>query len=296
VLLVDKATIPANDPTEFDFGWGPASAIELNPFTQSGADADEPFSTGPIAPDRYAVKEVAPEGWRLTDIQCVGGEQPEYVLDDGSMPAGSIAEVDVPLKATVLCTFTNAKRGPVVLDKVVKDDSVVDHGDGTWSIEYLLTATSSSHIEELYDLSDELKYGGNITVLTSEVVSLDGITVNEGWNGLDDLVVATDVAIPALGMHEYLVTVTVRVGSSITSAQADCTLGSGETGTGLLNTAELTSWSGTDDAEACAPVKVPPAPPMPVTGIELGAIWAGLLLAGAGGVLMLIRRRRRLGA
>ncbi len=296
VLLVDKTTIPANDPTEFDFGWGPASAIELNPFTQSGADADDPFSTGPIAPDRYAVKEVAPEGWRLVDIQCVGGDEPEYVLDDGSMPAGSTAEVGVPLKATVLCTFTNAKRGPVVLDKVVEDGSVVDHGDGTWSIEYLLTATSSSNIEELYDLSDELKYGGNITVLSSEVVSLDGVTVNGGWNGLADQVVATDVAIPALGTHEYLVSVTVRVGTAITSAQADCTLGSGETGTGLLNTAQLTSWSGTDDAEACAPVKVPPAPPMPVTGVTLGALWGGLMLAGAGGVLLMLRRRRQLGA
>ncbi|MBM7829504.1 type II secretory pathway pseudopilin PulG [Agromyces cerinus] len=281
-VLVDKETLPDEFDQDFEFLFaGGEAGVEFT-LNDAADDESQPWDSGWLPAGQFTVEEAALEGWALTDIDCGEADLSELrtvvALDPGMV---------------VTCTFTNAKRGPVVLDKVVQDDSVVDHGDGTWSIQYLLTATSSSQIEELYDLSDELQFGGNITVLTSDVVSLDGVTVNDGWNGLDDLVVATDVAIPALGTHEYLVTVTVRVGSSITASQADCTLGSGDSGTGLLNTAELTSWSGTDDAEACAPVKVPPAPPMPVTGVTLGALWAGLLLAGAGGVLMVMRRRRQ---
>ncbi|RXZ68266.1 prealbumin-like fold domain-containing protein [Agromyces albus] len=291
VLLVDKATIPAGDPTEFDFGWGPASSIELNPFTQSGAAADDPFSTGPIEPDRYAVKEVAPEGWRLVGIECVGGEDPSYVLDDGSTPAGSVAEVDVPLQSTVLCTFTNAKRGPVDVDKVVDAGSVVDHGDGTWSIDYTITVRSDSYIDEEYDLSDKLLFGGGITPISATVESLDGVTLNPGWNGSTDILVAEDAVIPAQGTHQYEVSVRARVATTVTAGQADCTVGFGESGSGLLNRAEVDFWSGSDAAEACAPVKVRKAPPLAVTGIELTALWLGVGLLGFGALVYALRRR-----
>lgn len=291
VLLVDKTTIPGGDPTEFDFGWGPASSIELNHFTQTGADADDPFSTGPIEPDRYAVKEVAPEGWRLVGIQCIGGEDPSYVLDDGSTPAGSVAEVDVPLQTTVLCTFTNAKRGPVDIDKVVDAGSVVEHGDGTWSIEYTITVTSDSYIDEEYDLRDKLLYGGGITPITATVESLDAVTLNPGWNGVSNILVAEDAVIPAQGTHQYEVSVRARVAPTVTTGQADCTVGFGESGSGLLNRAEVDFWSGSGAAEACAPVKVKKAPPLAVTGIELTALWLGVWLLGVGALVYLLRRR-----
>jgi hypothetical protein len=75
----------------------------------------------------------------------------------------------------------------------------------------------------------------------------------------------------------------------VTAGQADCTVGFGESGSGLLNRAEVDFWSGSDAAEACAPVKVKKAPPLAVTGIELTALWLGVGLLGVGALLL--RRR-----
>jgi hypothetical protein len=221
----------------------------------------------------------------LTGLECVGSSG-EPVYD------GASATVFVGLQETVVCTFENTKRGPVDIEKVVKPGSVVDHGDGTWSIEYTIEVTSTSYIDEEYDLKDTLRFGGGITPVTAKVVSHDGVTLNPGWNGTSDVVVAEDAIIPAQGLHRYTVSVLAKVAKTVTSAQADCTVGSGESGSGLLNRAEITFWSGSDASEACAPVKVTPPPAMPATGVGLTALWLGLTLLGAGAVLFTLRRRR----
>ena len=282
VLIVDKTTIPGADPQEFDFEWSPAEGA---PTAFSLADETDPYDTGLIEPGDYVVTETSElPDWVLTGLECVGSSG-EPVYD------GPSATVFVGLQETVVCSFENTKRGPVDIEKVVKPGSVVDHGDGTWSIEYTIAVTSTSFIDEEYDLKDTLRFGGGITPLTAKVVSLDGVTLNPGWNGTSDVLVAEDAVIPAQGLHHYTVSVLARVATTVTSAQADCTVGSGESGSGLLNRAQIDFWSGSDTSEACAPVKVTP-PAMPATGVGLTALWLGLALLGAGGVLFTLRRRR----
>jgi uncharacterized repeat protein (TIGR01451 family) len=249
VLVVDKVTVPAGSDDVFDFHWRPVGE-SANEF--SLADESDAFSTGSLAPGDYVVGEVgAADGWQLTQIVCTDP------ADDDTEPTidGASATIHVGLGETVTCTFTNAQRGPLDFDKVVADGFPVNNGDGTWTIEYDLTVTSESNIPEDYDLEDELDFGDGIVPVTADVTSDDGVTVNAGWDGVSDIVVATGATIPALGTHTYTVTVTAEVDAELDPEAADCTVDDGE-GTGFLNAGSIEFWSGTDDDDACAPLPI----------------------------------------
>lgn len=251
VLVVDKVTVPGSSQQDFQFEWTPAGDPDSDT-DFALANATDAYSSGALAPGDYVVSEIGEvKGWVLTGLVCTdtAGDDTEPVV------TGQSATVHVGLGETVTCTFTNAQRGPLTFDKVVAPGSPVNNGDGTWTIEYDLTVTSGSNIPEDYDLEDELDFGAGILPTAAGVTSNNGVTVNAGWDGVGDIVVATGATIPALGSHTYTVTVTAEVEAELDPDAADCQVADGE-GSGFLNAGSIEFWSGTDTDDACAALPI----------------------------------------
>jgi hypothetical protein len=102
-IYVDKVTDPSGDPRSFDF-----SLTGPNDVSQSFSLTDQSalHNSGLLLAGTYDVTESTPEGWDLSGASCDNGDPAdEVVLDAGE---------------TVTCTFTNSKRGSIVIDKVTQ--------------------------------------------------------------------------------------------------------------------------------------------------------------------------------
>lgn len=93
-IIVEKRTIPAGDPTEFDFTFG-EGGFSLSHGEQRVIDG--------LDAGTYSVSESVPEGWDLTSAVC----------DDESDPSA----IELSEGETVTCVFTNTKRGTIVVEK-----------------------------------------------------------------------------------------------------------------------------------------------------------------------------------
>ncbi len=101
-ILIEKATAPEGG-TGFDF----ASDIEDNGFS---LDDGQVKSFSDLLPGSYSVTELVPAGWDLSGISC----------DDPSGDSGgdgATALIGLAAGETVRCTFSNAQRGGIVIEK-----------------------------------------------------------------------------------------------------------------------------------------------------------------------------------
>lgn len=101
-IIVEKQTNPADDPAQFTFTGDAAGTIGDN----------GQIVVDDLSPGTYTSTESALAGWDLTSIVC----------DDGasatpSTSAGATATFNLDPGETVRCTFTNTKRGTVVVNK-----------------------------------------------------------------------------------------------------------------------------------------------------------------------------------
>jgi hypothetical protein len=101
-IVVDEVTLPAGDPQSFDFGLGGGPDGIAQNFGLT--DAAAPHDSGAIRPGTYAATQTLPDGWDLTSATC----------SDGSDPGA----VNLGPGETVTCTFTNTKRGSIVVDQI----------------------------------------------------------------------------------------------------------------------------------------------------------------------------------
>ena len=101
-IIVKKITVPAEDPvvTLFEFTGDVADSIGHN----------ETIVENVTAPGQYDSTETDLPGWDLTDVTCVGDDNPD--TDDNAT-----AIFDVDLGETITCTFTNTERGTVIFSK-----------------------------------------------------------------------------------------------------------------------------------------------------------------------------------
>jgi hypothetical protein len=111
-IIVDKVTEPAGDPQKFDFNLsgGPASLdvdFQLD-------DDDTPFDSGPIGLGNYSVSEDLGSltNWDLTDANCVSDIEQKADQDPRQ---GNVTLED---GETLTCTFSNTKRGKIIIEKV----------------------------------------------------------------------------------------------------------------------------------------------------------------------------------
>jgi len=102
-IVVDEITIPGADPQVFSFtlGGGPDAVSQ----SFGLADATAPHDSGSVRPGSYAVSQAAAgAGWDLASAVC----------SDGS----PVSAVQLSAGETVTCTFTNVKRGSILVDVV----------------------------------------------------------------------------------------------------------------------------------------------------------------------------------
>ncbi len=95
-LVVDEVTVPSGDPQSFAF----TAAAESFSLT----DAAAPHASAALAPGTYSAVQTLPAGWDLQSAVC----------DDGS----PVTAIQLSAGETVHCTFTNVKRGKILVDVV----------------------------------------------------------------------------------------------------------------------------------------------------------------------------------
>ena len=105
-IIVKKVTAPSGDDTEFGFEFGETD------FTLSDGQ-QKTFDD--LGAGTYSVSEDTPEGWDLTSATCSDQSDPD--------------EIELAAGETVTCTFTNTKRGTIIVEKQTNPD----HAQGSFT-------------------------------------------------------------------------------------------------------------------------------------------------------------------
>ena len=109
VIIVDKVTLPGNDPQLFTFTPSWTAPFQL-------ADQTAPHNSGNLAPGIYSVSEAVPMGWDLGNTACVSSI--------GDLETAGALELDAG--ETITCFFTNIKRGHIIVVKDARPNSAQD--------------------------------------------------------------------------------------------------------------------------------------------------------------------------
>jgi Tol biopolymer transport system component/agmatine/peptidylarginine deiminase len=162
-VVVVKDAQP-NDPQNFSFTAGGGlspSSFQLDDDSDPVLSNTQTFNN--VVPGNgYSISETVPSGWDQTGASC----------DDGSL----IANVDVSAGETVTCTFTNRKRGRIV---IVKDAQPNDPQDFSF-------ATGGGLSPSSFQLDDDSDPTLSNTQTFNDVVPGNGYSVSEtvpsGWD------------------------------------------------------------------------------------------------------------------
>jgi hypothetical protein len=130
--------------------------------------------------------------------------------------------------------------------------ATVPNRDGTYTITYEITVTNDGAGAARYDLADSLEYGTGVELIRADVVAPSAAGPSTGWDGTNDALVAGNVPIDGNSSHAYTVTVVAAPPHDPAPGALDCSLDSGESGTGTRNTAKVTSNGVVKSATACA--------------------------------------------
>jgi hypothetical protein len=138
-LRVVKETLPDGDLADFSFTGIPTTADADGELSDGEVASWQVISGGP-----YTVAEVGETGWDLTDISCdnpIAGQQP------ASSDSGSTASFYVDPGETVTCTFTNTKRGKIIVEKVAdpQGSSQLFQFDPSWGDVFFLADGSQPY-------------------------------------------------------------------------------------------------------------------------------------------------------
>ncbi|MBM2821797.1 MAG: hypothetical protein HW413_543 [Thermoleophilia bacterium] len=161
-VIVKKVMVGGTD--SFDYSGTPNGSIAVNNGTVSAN----------VAPGQYVSTEAAKAGWDLTSVAC----------DDGNS-VGSVANrqatFDVAAGEVVTCTFTNTKRGSIVVEK-----QTIPNGDeATFDFTGEIVATlgdgqsSSKSVEPgTYTVDEAAKAGWDLTSIVCDDSNSSGSLAN----------------------------------------------------------------------------------------------------------------------
>jgi uncharacterized repeat protein (TIGR01451 family)/fimbrial isopeptide formation D2 family protein len=248
-----------NDGTTAYTAGNPAKVLD----DASGVLDDANYVSGTVSVDGGASSAITPNG-------------SNHIVWSGALPVGSVATIvysvaigsggDKLLTNTayasgqvgtsctsgldqngISCATVQSVFAPLV-DKQVQ--SLTQNNDGTWTIVYAVTVTNPSPAaSSAYSLTDSLKFGTGIQVLSATVAIPSGATAaSPAWSG--NGAVGTAASISAGAQQVYILTVVADAHTVAGTAPATCvTHASG----GFANQTTL-SVSGVPDvsAEACA--------------------------------------------
>jgi hypothetical protein len=114
-IIVKKVTNPSPDPSDTSFSFTAGGGLSPTSFSLKNGQ-QQTFSN--VTPGSgYSVAETVPSGWDLTSSTC----------SDGS----AVSNINISPAETVTCTFTDRKRGSIVVKKVT--DPSPDPSDTSFS-------------------------------------------------------------------------------------------------------------------------------------------------------------------
>jgi hypothetical protein len=174
-IVVDKVTNPSGDPQSFNFDAGGGSYADFS-LTDAAAPNDQT-----LVPGSYSVSETVPSGWDLTSSPCVSS------IGDTE----TIGALELDPGETITCTFTNTKRGHIIVDKVTNPSGDpqsfnFDAGGGSYADFSLTDAAAPNHqtlVPGTYSVSETVPAGWDLT--SSPCVSSIGDTETIGALELD---------------------------------------------------------------------------------------------------------------
>ncbi len=214
------------------------TGVDVNSVTVSGFATSLPTTavrlpSGSVHTYRITINATVPAGFPTDELTCTG-EPGSGFYNAATLTVGNDA---LPSDD---CGDITESVVPIIQKTVVGQPKQLV--DGSWAITYDVTVSADSDLEAVYDLSDELGFGAGIVVTSAEVVAAP-VTTNPDWDGVNDLVIATGVVLPAGDVvHTYTIDVVATVPA--TSFEDDTTLcltGEPPADGGFLNTATLTS-------------------------------------------------------
>ena len=161
-----------DDAQAFDFTDNvPGSAGTFTLIDDGIADSTETFTN--VLPDTYTVTETpVPAGWDLTDITCDDN-------NSSGVTATGVATINVEPGETVTCTYTNTKRGNIIVEK----QTLPDGDTATFGFTGAVTATladgeSSTPVEVLpgeHAVTETVTKGWDLTDITCDDANSTGV-------------------------------------------------------------------------------------------------------------------------
>ncbi|HEU4507265.1 MAG TPA: hypothetical protein VFR78_03435 [Pyrinomonadaceae bacterium] len=157
-IIVDKVTNPSGDPQSFNFDASGTGYVDFS-LTDAAAANDQT-----LAPGNYSVSETVPSGWDLTSSTCVSS------IMDTEAPGA----IELDAGETVTCTFTNTKRGHIIVDKVTNPSGdpqsfSFDANGGSYA-DFSLTDAAMPNDQTLvpgnYSVSETVPSGWDLTSST----------------------------------------------------------------------------------------------------------------------------------
>jgi fimbrial isopeptide formation D2 family protein len=154
-IIVVKQTDPDGDPASFEFDSNYGSNFSLKDGEQN--------DSGDLDPGTYSVAELTPAGWDLTSSTCSDGSNPSAI----GLSAGE----------TVTCTFTNTKRGTIIVKKMTSptdtQDTFTFSGDASGSIGNGGTITKTNLVPGTYTSVEAVKAGWDLGSIVCDDVQSD---------------------------------------------------------------------------------------------------------------------------
>ena len=216
----DQATLQLIKVVDNGTSGQTATAADWN-LSATGPTAVPPTAGGtavlPVSPGAYALAE-APAGTADVSGYVPGAWS---CANEGGTPVTG-ASVTVALGDAWVCTIVNTALYPATVDKTA-ESAVQDITTGDWTVTYTLDVTNPNPDDPItYDLSDELRFPAAATVNGITVTPPAGVTVNAGFDGDADQVIATGVALPAGATQTYTVVVDVTVTEPLPPPDREC--------------------------------------------------------------------------
>jgi hypothetical protein len=190
-LTINKVTIPASDAQDFTFTGDPAKGnLGTSVLDTEAGDKPDSASYNGLLPGLYSLTEGTLADWDLTDLTCDSEDDDSIV----SKASGNVT-IDLNPGENVSCTFTNTKRGKIIVAKVTDPatDTTTDFNfTPSWdSNGFQLSGgetNSSLHKPGQYSVSEvNLPAGWDLTSAvctsddpTNEDLSATGITLGAG--------------------------------------------------------------------------------------------------------------------
>ncbi|MGW2401704.1 DUF7927 domain-containing protein [Kitasatospora sp. NPDC001664] len=186
---------------------------------------------------------------KSTDCTLDAGESGTGLLNESTTTVDGKEEKKQACKATSNVSMSK---------KISQQPTAVPGSPGVYEIKWDLTVTNAGSAPTTYQLvNDTTKFGTGVTTVSTAVANTapGGLAVNAGWNGTSDTKVSDSQTIAGSATHVYTVTVRYRVDqATATQKSTDCTLDAGESGTGTMNTAGVTTDGRTSTDTTCAGV------------------------------------------